>query len=58
MLENMIDLFAPHAAAILEDETGDAAEKIVAQVIEQLDSASADWLFDNWGSVLDGLAAA
>lgn len=57
MLEAMLALFAPHAAAILGDETGEATEGIVAQVSESLDSPSADWLFDNWDSVLDGLTA-
>jgi len=57
MLEAMLALFAPHAAAILGDETGSEAERIASLVLESLDSAAADWLFDNWDSVLDGLAA-
>lgn len=56
MLESMLELLAPHAAAILGDDTGSEAERIMALVIEQLDSAAADWLFDNWDSVLEGLA--
>ena len=57
MLQDMIAMFQPHAAAILGDESGAAAERIVAQVVEGLDSATADWLCDNWDSVLDGLTA-
>jgi hypothetical protein len=57
MLDAMLALFKPHAAAILGDETGAEAVFITAQVLEGLDSDAADWLFDNWDSVLDGLAA-
>jgi hypothetical protein len=55
MLDRMIALFQPSAAAILADETGAEAERVTALVLEQLDSDTADWLFENWDRVLDAL---
>jgi hypothetical protein len=55
MLDRMIALFQPYAAAIKADETGAEAEWASALVLERLDSESADWLFDNWDAVLQAL---
>ena len=57
MLDTMLALFQPHAAAILGDETGAEAERVVTLVLESIgdDNPAADWLFENWDSVLDGL---
>jgi hypothetical protein len=57
MLENIISLLQPYAAAILSDETGEDTERIMAQVLDDLDSDTADWLFDNWESILGKLDA-
>jgi hypothetical protein len=57
MLENIISLLRPYAAAIVSDETGEDTERIMAQLLDDLDSDTADWLFDNWDSVLGRLDA-
>jgi len=55
MLNRMIALFQPYAAAIKADETGAEAERANTLVLEQLTSPEADWLFDNWDAVLNAL---
>ena len=57
MLENIISLLRPYAAAIVSDEAGEDTERIMAQLLDDLDSDTADWLFDNWDSVLGRLDA-
>jgi hypothetical protein len=57
MLQQMVELFQPYAIGILADETGDVAKIVTEMVLDGMDTAAADWLFDNWDSVLVALAA-
>lgn len=59
MLDTMLALFRPHAAAILGDEMGDETARTVELVLDTLgdEHPAAYWLEvgENWDSVLDGL---
>ena len=55
LLTDMVALFAPYTEEILADEMGDVVEAISEGIIADLDSATADWLFENWDAVLDQL---
>ena len=56
MLQQMVELFRPYAVGILADETGNVAKIVTELVLIGMDAASADWLYNNWDSVLDALA--
>lgn len=43
---------ASNITAIRVDESGAYAEQFVAQLLEQCDSDTADWLFDSWDELL------
>ena len=54
-LSAMIALFTPYAEQIKADEMGDVTQAICETVIRNLNSAQADWLFENWDTVLEEL---
>lgn len=51
-LDKILEVFLPHAKALLLDEMGDETEAICESLIDRFDSDEADWLSENWDIVL------
>lgn len=54
-LQKAVELFTPYANTILGDETGAEVEKANDQIISQIASDDADWIYENWDIILKKL---